>query len=256
MRIAFHNLAQGIAQNGEEAGQYCPDVFSKLYESLDLDLLCLAETPFDDKEGTSEFVSSLAAKLSLPYTASASNGESWLLKDKWYGLTTLSRWKITERQILRMTNPDLCTTWNGIEVRMHDKFALSCTISHPEQKIQVINFHGFPFHRFGQSIANFPLQTKEMEQLLMSEEALVVCGDFNNSGIPLKRLFAPLFSKNGLQNTVRFSTEDFFSDAADGQIDHIICSKHFETADPLVNNSRSDHPILTVTLTLKDGPVL
>ncbi len=256
MRVTFNNAMQCIALfdevhgTGNPADFYNPDAFVNVFKRINPDILCLAEVPFETDTGQSYFIDALSKQLGLSFSHSVIGDQSWLNEGKWYGLSVLSRWKIQNYRVVTFSNPQLTTRWhNGKTYALHDKHAQLCDIITPLGSVEIINLHGFPFHKFKRRIQEFPTVLSEIEQLLTgSDRPLIVCGDFNNKANPIEELFPNSIGPTSLRNTVRFSMNDYFPEEINGQIDHILCDRRFLLEKTSVEKGLSDHPILTVDL--------
>src|SRR6185295_17179299 len=98
MKVIFANILQGFiyADDGSSSESMkftklsTPD-YIKYFQKYNPDILCLAETQLDDREGSSEMVKAFSEALDLPYWKALTHEESWIYIGKYYGTAILSK---------------------------------------------------------------------------------------------------------------------------------------------------------------------
>lgn len=232
---------------------YKPSKYIEWFTNNKPDVLCLAEAPLDDGEGNSVFLSELAQKLGGYEYKVYVNDKSWIIEDKHYGTVILSKYPILEYESFNLPNPKLEVEHpDGSHWVMHDKGAQKALIDMSGKKVTVFSLHYFPVHHFKRRIEEedfIPIR-KALAKALTPYEGSesIVCGDFNNRGIHVRKAFPELFESDELSLAVEFDrneVEPHYS--GDGiQIDHILHSKGLEVANKQVEYTFSDHCALLV----------
>jgi endonuclease/exonuclease/phosphatase family metal-dependent hydrolase len=253
LNVVFQNIFHGMHFAQEMNGK---NVFFKFWPSAYIDyyrpklpnVVCLAEVPLDNENGESTFLNKFSDELELPYIKTYVNEKSWLVEDKWYGTSILSKFPITSYETFNLPNPKLeIDHKDGTHWVMHDKGAQKVTIKVNDSNVTVYNLHYFPFHHFNRKI-NEPefdkIRSQLVDLLLTSDNPLIICGDFNNRGVEIETAFRELFALGSLSKAITFSKKDFENnhEGADTQIDHILYSNNkFELLESSVEANYSDH---------------
>ena len=129
LKIIFANILQGMIHLGFNEkkenilGGFHPEKYIKYFSASRPDILCLAESVIDDENGNSSFIAELSKKCDLPYYKNLPGEKSWLVEDKFYGLSICSKFPFSEYKTLKLANPKIETIRpNGEHWIMHDKY--------------------------------------------------------------------------------------------------------------------------------------
>lgn len=255
-KVAFANIYQGMHFAGEKDGEdvffgYKPNLYAEYFTKLEADILCLAEVPFRDKDGNSDFLDKLQKNLGYSERKSFVSDDSWLVDGLFYGSSILSRFNFEKYQETKLLNPKLEAINNGVKWVMHDKTVQNALIQINGSLINLHNLHYFPFHHFGASLLDekFTEIRRGFTELFKNDqtENLLIAGDFNNKGIEIEKAFPELFQEFELEEAIKFNRNDVekYYEGDDIQVDHLLYTPAaFELVNSSVHDNYSDHPTL------------
>ncbi len=268
IKVLFGNLCQGLLYRGrDEHGAdrfdgYAPKRYAESIALFQPDLMLCAEVLMDEN-GNSEMAGMLADHLNLSHILNHVGGPAWeeAVIGKHYGLSILSRYPLTDYEVVSLPNPNLeFRQPNGEVWQSHDKYVQKAAVNLPNgETVRCFNLHSYPFHRFGRSIADpeFSVWRDKLAETLLCNEGqkLIGAGDFNNKNVPIESILENAFAtgrlKNAVPNTaqsVRLADESRAEDYRQKTIDYILCSQDFSVTDKAVLYGHSDHPMLLATL--------
>lgn len=255
-RVIFANIYQGMHFAGEKDGEdvffgYQPHLYVELFKKLDPDILCLAEVPFDNQDGSGPFSSRLQEELGFISSKNYVSDQSWIIEDKFYGSAIFSKYKIVDYSVTPLPNPKLETDRpDGSHWVMHDKAVQKAVIQIDSKRLNVFNLHYFPFHHFGRSLIEdeFIDVRQKLADLVTSknDEVSLITGDFNNKGNKLEMAFPELFGEGIFTEAIEFdrNKEEKYYEGDGIQVDHILFSPGLKIIHAEVNDNYSDHPTL------------
>lgn len=263
IRVAFANICQGLICEGKKNqrdvfSKHWPSAYRDTYASLKPDIMCFAEAPMDDQDGSSEFLVGLASDLGANYRADV-HEKSWLLEGKYYGTAILSKFKIDEYETLMLPNPHFeVDNPDGSHWVLHDKTVQAATVDVAGTAVKLFNLHYFAFHRFKRDVNDpelVPSRLAFVEWLRLDDgKPTIVTGDFNNGDGELDISYPELFEGGRLTDAVQFQPEEFDEYYTGGkyQLDHVLyTNRHFCATHPRVVRDNSDHRGVLVDLELK-----
>jgi endonuclease/exonuclease/phosphatase family metal-dependent hydrolase len=256
MKVIFENITQGFVYAGklEKSSVYHrfdPKAYVEYFKKEQPDILALAENIMEGLDGKSEMTEMLSKELDLPYFKSFCKEESFLYPGKYYGVTVLSKFQIEEYETFLLPNPKIEKTQpNGDHWVMHDKYAQKCVLNINGRKINFINLHYFPFHRFGRRMdeVEFADARKGLVDILTANSDLptIITGDFNNECGDLKDAFPELFENDLFKKSIEVESTRV---GKSGQFDHILITpKDFEVIEARVEENYSDHCAIITNL--------
>ncbi|GIG90964.1 hypothetical protein Pen02_59000 [Plantactinospora endophytica] len=162
-----------------------------------IDVLALQEVDFT-AEGESEILLALLAQTELQYAATLPLSESSFESGGRAGVAVVSRHPVGAIDSFYLRNPRLSVGAGQDRLTLHDKGAVTCTIDFGLDRLSVVSFHSFPFHRFGHSAQEPGFKSiwdgigRTLSRL--DGRRLVLCGDFNTEdrGVILNSLSFPM----------------------------------------------------------------
>lgn len=255
LKIVFANISQGLIYEGSPGdnsvfSKCWPSKYVDFFEDLSLDILCLAEAPFETSNGDGKFVQQCSKDLSLPYYRTDTREQSWIVEGLYYGTAIFSKFEIEKYEVVELLNPGIETIRpNGDVWKLHDKSVQKATLNINGQRVDLFNLHYFPFTYFGRKFDDpeFASAHKFLEDIVTSgSNPAIVTGDFNNDGVEIEDIFQRLFSNNGYHRAVISSSSDLAGYLEKNQIDHILVSENFKVSEHQVIRNYSDHPALVV----------
>ncbi len=269
LNILFANVCQGLLYRGKDERNIAkfaglaPEQYAMDIAAFSPDIVLCAEMLMDDRMGTSRMAKIIADRTNLPHTQHYVVDQCWdaPVKDKFFGLSILSRFPISDYEVTPLPNPKLeAQQPDGQHWIMHDKSVQRALFTLPDgETLRCFNLHAFPFHKFGRSMAEpaFATWRQEFAQLLTPKggEKLICGGDFNNKDVPVETILADAFSAGHLRNvvakdapSVRIADESCADDYQAVTIDHILCSPDLSTGEAKIIYGQSDHPMLFAQL--------
>jgi endonuclease/exonuclease/phosphatase family metal-dependent hydrolase len=273
IRILFANVAQGgtfLGKDDRGVESWRPadaEAIANDLSSFNPDIVCLAETLMDDAQGASAMTDTIAARLNLHNVRNYVVGEAFepFAQGKFYGLSILSRFPLTDYEVIPLPNPGLRAEQpNGEIWQMHGKSVQKASVVLPgERLVNLFNVHSYPFHRFGRTLAEpeFTGWRQAFADALKTPDGKpgLWAGDFNNVGVAIETLLRDDFARGHMRDAVTAADPVLaqFADARTGgyftrDVDHILHTPEFEKISGLSIHGRSDHPWRFAHLQLGD----
>lgn len=258
LRLLFANLYQGMHFAGEADDQdvffgYKPTLYGDFIETIDPQLACFVEFPYEGESGGGMLQDRLSKDLGLKHNYSYIAGQSWIVEGNYYGNAIFSKIPIINYLQTNLLNPKLKKTWSdGTIWTMHDKAVQQATIVVDGEKIRLFNLHYFPFRKFGRSLAEEEFKPNRQSLLDLihpqENEHVIVTGDFNNQGIPIEEAFPELFERGLFTTALKYdrrNVDSYYS--GDGiQIDHVLHTAGLKVTSAETLTGYSDHASLVV----------
>jgi endonuclease/exonuclease/phosphatase family metal-dependent hydrolase len=260
LRVVFANMYQGMHFAGEKDGEdvffgYRPDLHLEFIKSLNPDILCLAEMPFDSEDGSGKFRQELETSLEFRGSEVYVSDKSWIITDKFYGSGIFAKQQFADYKVTTLPNPKLeIDRPDGSHWVMHDKALQQATLQLGDVSLKVSCLHYYPVHHFGRKITEpeFTPIRQALANLIKPEpgQLSIVTGDFNNKNTQIEVAFPEIFANGEFKKAVEYDRnekEKYYE--GDGiQIDHILYSQGLNLVQADVLDKYSDHATIVVEL--------
>jgi endonuclease/exonuclease/phosphatase family metal-dependent hydrolase len=269
--LYLHNISGGRDCRGLEHPAYQPggaalDDYLSLYQqqSPKPDILVLIEAHADNPPETdpgdgsagSEMAKILSDALGLPNSAVHPHSASHLDPEKSLATAVLTHFPINHSDALLLPNPDLTHEVHpGVIWKSFDKKLQVTNVQTSGGEVDVVAYHGVPFHRFGERLYSDSEPSKFGDYRLQTTNALlpprgtrrIIAGDFNNYEVDLEDAFPGLISGGELSQAIQ-GVPTMPNHYQTTQFDHVLYQPpHFEAiSKKVIHQTPSDHSLLIV----------
>lgn len=245
IRIATWNVASGRKMNSLEHFDYVKDedlsYFSKQLKQLDLDIICLQESQFNDNDS---FAKRLASSLDYLYVAETPGCPSHVDKDHKMTPAILSKKPFISEQPYSLPYPKFKLIHKGKELPPFDRYLLEVKYDN----FSVVTAHPKPLGMFDLSYENGVgnMLAEEIDGFVGQKisKPVIFAVDFNFNSVPsvLPKTTAEL----GLQEALDADS----TTPLGGHPDHIAYSDDFTVIDSGIVKTETDHYLCWAELEL------